>query len=67
MSSSSLHIAKRPKIPKRSSDASDERHIPFNVPLIDYEKVREENGMSIQANDLGFTYPGSQKEVLKGH
>ena len=41
------------------------RQIPFDVPLIDYEKVREEDGMTIQARHLGFTYPGTQKEVLK--
>jgi ABC-type multidrug transport system fused ATPase/permease subunit len=33
--------------------------------LIDYDTVREEGGMRIEARGMGFTYPGSDTPVLR--
>jgi ABC-type multidrug transport system fused ATPase/permease subunit len=36
-----------------------------DVQVIDYETTRQGGGMRIEARDLGFAYPGTNKPVLQ--
>lgn len=51
--------------PASGKSPSDPSSLSVAAPRIDYDLVRTE-GMSIEARDLGFRYPGQAKATLKG-